>query len=344
MNCRIVKTIYRFFELVFSSLLNKIFHCSLTTATYNFLFQKLISAPLHESTNESVKEWKTILSHIIEIISNNSELGNERILLACHAFYVLLSTQCDSHFFKDIVIGFQRLDSHNLSFLEKQYIVFDLELFKLVNAYGYLQVNRKDVLEITTCFEYDALFIIFDVIYRNCMKYTRYSYFTYKVLSAWLKRLKNTSDVRFWDQSDCILERKLEAIIFSNWSNALNNLCKQNAEIFNMYLQIMSQKYKETFVDYVYHMCLKDMSWQYEVKYIILAEIFQVRDFQVGVEIMRNHEFLFDLCISLTRNSLRCGGTKLYLVILRRLSEAEWKEAFGKVMKFVIGHWESGEQ
>jgi len=270
--------------------------------------------PLHESTNESVKEWKTILAHIIEIISNNSELGNERILLASHAFYVLLSTQCDSHFFKDIVIGFQRLDSHNLFFLEKRYIVFDLELFKLVNAYGYLQVNRKDVLENTTCFEYDALYITFDVIYRNCMKYTRYSYFAYKVLSAWLKRLKNTSDVRFWNQSDCILERKLEAIIFSNWSNALSNLCKQNAEIFNMYLRIMSQKYKETFVDYIYHMCLKDMSWQNEVKYIILAEVFQVRDMRV--ETMRNYEFLFDLCISLTRNSLRCGGTKLYMVII----------------------------
>lgn len=174
------------------------------------------------------------------------------------------------------------------------------------------------------------------------MKYTRYSYFAYKVLSAWLKRLKNTSDVRFWDQSDCILERKLEAIIFSNWSNALNNLCKQNAEIFNTYLRIMSQKYKETFVDYIYHMCLKDMSWQNETKYIILAEIFQVSQRDMGGETMSY--FLLDLCISLTRNSLRCGGTKLYLVILRRLSETEWKEMFGKVMKFVIGRWESGEQ
>ncbi|XP_071553159.1 uncharacterized protein [Temnothorax nylanderi] len=303
------------------------------------IFRKLISTPLHDSANESVKEWETILAHIVEIISNNYELGNERVLLACHAFYVLLPMQCDS--FKDTVIGFQRLDSCNLCFLEKRYAVSDLELFKLLNAYGYLQVNRKDVLEntTTTCFEYDGLLITFDVIYRNCMKYTRYSYFAYKVLSAWLKRLKNTSDARFWDQSDCILERKLETIIFSNWSNALNNLCKQNAEIFNTYLRIMSQKYKKTFVDYIYHICLKDMSWQNETKYVILAEIFQVRD----MEVQATSCFLFNLCISLTRNSLRCGGTKLYLVILRRLSEAEWKKMFGKVIEFVIRRWESGE-
>ncbi|XP_011875564.1 PREDICTED: uncharacterized protein LOC105566285 [Vollenhovia emeryi] len=303
------------------------------------IFRKLISTPLHHSTDESMKEWKTILAHIIEIMSNNSELGNERILLACHAFYVLLPTQCDSRSFKDIVIGFQRLDSRNLSFLEKQYVVSDLELFKLLNAYGYLQANRRDVLENTTCSEYDALLITFNVIYRNCMKYTRYSYFAYKVLSAWLKRLKNTSDARFWDQNDCILERKLEAIIFSNWSNALNNLCKQNAEIFNTYLRIMLQKYKETFVDYIYRMCLEDMSWQNETKYVILTEICQV--WNMGIHAMSC--FSFDLCISLTRNSLRCAGTKLYLVILRRLSEAEWKKVFGEVMEYLIGRWESGE-
>lgn len=296
---------------------------------------------MYDSTNESIKEWETILTHIIELISNNSELGNERILLACHTFYVLLPMQCDSYSYKDIVIDFQRLDSCNVYFLEKQYTVSDLELFKLLNAYGYLKANRKnEQLENTTCFEYDALLIMFDVIYRNCMTYTRYSYFAYKVLSAWLKRLKNTSDARFWDQTDCILERKLEAIIFSNWSNALNSLCKQNAEIFNIYLRIMSQKYKETFLDYIYHTCLKDMSWQNETKYVILAEIFQIRDMRIQAMSC----FLFDLCISLTRNSLRCGGTKVYLVILRRLSEAEWKKMFGKVIEFVIHRWESGEQ
>ncbi|KYM98336.1 Thyroid adenoma-associated protein like protein [Cyphomyrmex costatus] len=302
------------------------------------IFRKLIStAPLHDSTGESVREWQTILAHIIEIISNNSELGNERILLACHAFYSLLSTQCDSHSLKDIIIGFQKLDSCNLCFLEKQYTVSDLELFKLLNAYGYLQMNRKDVLE--TCFEYDALLIMFDVIYRNCMKYTKYTYFGYRVLSVWLKRLKNTIDACFWDKQNCILEQKLEAIIFSNWSNVLNNLCKQNAEIFNMYLRIMLQKHKKTFIDNVYQICLRDMSWQNETKYIILTEVLQVHD----IKVQTMQCFLFELCNSLTKNSLRCGGTKLYMTILRKLSEVEWKEMFGEVMKFIINRWESGK-
>ncbi|KAL6260571.1 hypothetical protein P5V15_008092 [Pogonomyrmex californicus] len=302
------------------------------------IFRKLISiAPLHDPMGENVKEWQTILAHIIKIISNSSEMGNERILLACHAFYALLSAQCDLNSFKDIIIYFQKLDSHNLYFFEKQYTVSDLELFKLLNAYGYLQMNKKNSPEI--CFEYDALLIMFDIVYRNCMKYTRYSYFAYKVLSIWLKRLNNTSDARFWNDSNCILERKLEAIIFSNWSNALNDVCKQNAQIFNTYLRIMSYKYKETFMDRICRLCLKDMSWQNETKYIILAEIFHVRD--IEVEIMK--DFLLHLCTSLTSNFLRCGGTKLYLVILRKLSEAEWKNMFGEIMKFIIHRWELGE-
>lgn len=294
--------------------------------------------PLYDFTGENLK-GQQILSHIIEIISNNTELGNERILLACHAFHNLLPTQCDSHYYKDIVIGCQKLTLCNFYIFEKQYPVSDLELFKLLNAYGYLQMNRKDVNGIIG-FEYDVLLATFDVIYRNSMKYTRYSYFAYKVLSMWLKRLKNTPTVRFWIENNCILEQKLEAIIFSNWSNALN-LSKQNAEIFNTYLQIMLQKYNRAFIEYIYLICYKNMSWQNETKYIILAAIFQIQDMKVQV---LNSSFLFNLCFSLTKNSLRCGGTKLYLIILRRLSEAVWKKMFGKIMKFVIVRWESGEQ
>lgn len=304
-------------------------------------FQKLIaSAPLYDSAQVNTIEWQMVLAHIIEIVNNNTELGNERVLLACHAFYAVLPTQYDLKFFKDVVIGFQKLTSQKFSFFERNYTISDMELFKLVHVYGYLQMNRKDVLE--THDQYIVFLELFNVIYRNCMKYTRYSYFAYKILSTWLKRLKDMSNVRFWNDRNCILERKLEAIIFSNWSNALTNLCKQNAEIFNVYLQIMSQKYHETFVDHVYRMCLKDMSWQNETKYVILAEIIQVYDMKVQGFIEKG--FLFDLCISLTKNSLRCGGTKLYLAILKRLNEIDWRKMFGKVMRFVIGRWESGDQ
>lgn len=304
------------------------------------IFRKLIStvSSRNSCADGNVKECRTILTYMIEIISRNSELGNERVLLACHAFYALLSTHCDSRYLEDTVIHFQKLNSQDLCFLEKRHTVSDLELFKLLNAYGYLQANRKDM-----HFEYDALLLMFDAIYRNCMKYTRYSYFAYKVLHVWLKKLKKTSDVRFWHKCNCIIERKLEAIIFSNWSNALNDISKQNAQIFNIYLRIMLQKYKETFVQHSFYLCTFNMPWQNEVKYIMLAEICQLWDVKNQCKAMIRKDFLFELCISLTRNSLRCGGTKLYLLISRQLSEDEWKKSFGEVIKSIINLWDSGE-
>lgn len=282
-----------------------------------------------------MKECQMILMYIIEIISSNSELGNERVLLACHAFYALLPTLYrNSRYLENTVMRFQELDSHDLYFLENRYTISDLELFKLLNAYGYLQANKKD-----THFDYDILLLMFDVIYRNCMKYTRYSYFAYKVLYAWVKQLKQTSDTRFWCESNCIIERKLEVIIFSNWSNALNDVRKQNAQIFNIYLQIMLRKYKD--IHHIFIEYISKISWQNEVKYIILTEICQVSD--IGLNFMKNPQHLIELCISLTKNSLRCSGTKLYLTILRRLSEDQWKKLFINqgVFKFIINFWEA---
>ncbi|XP_070171070.1 uncharacterized protein [Polyergus mexicanus] len=156
------------------------------------IFRKLISTVSSHNpcAGGNVKECQKILMYIMEIISSNSELGNERALLACHTFYALLSMHCDSRCL--IVMHFQKLNSHDLCFLERRYSIFDLELFKLLNAYGYLQAIQKDM-----HFEYDALLLMFDVIYRNCMKYTRYSYFAYKILYVWLKKLKQTSNLRF---------------------------------------------------------------------------------------------------------------------------------------------------
>ncbi|EZA60989.1 hypothetical protein DMN91_005366 [Ooceraea biroi] len=298
------------------------------------IFRKLISNAHNSSTDETVKDRQAILMHITEILSSNCELGDERASLACHAFYVLLSTEYDSRFVNDTAVHCQQLCSRDLHFLEKQYTVCDPELFKLLNAYGYLQASQRE-----TFLEYDTLLAMFDVIHKNCMKYTRYSYFAYKVLHTWLRRLKETSDTRFWHENDCILERKLEAVIFSNWFNALNDVCKQNSQIFNVYLRIVSRKYNG-FLEHVFHVCVRDVSWQNETKYTILAEICQVWD---ATRAMTTRDFLLDLCTSLTKNSLRCGGTKLYLVILRKLNEDEWKEAFGNVIKHVVERWESGE-
>lgn len=298
-----------------------------------FSFQRLISiASLHKSsTEENIKKWHTPLTYLLEIISSNTEMGNERILLASQTFYALLSTQCKLQFLKDTVIYLQELNSSNVYFLERDYAICDLELFKLLNAYGYLQVNQKNI------FFDDAFIIMFNVIYNNCIKYTKYSYFAYKVLYIWLKR---TCNIYFWHKNDYTLEQKLETVIFSNCSNALNDVCKQNTLILNMYLRIMSEKY-DGFLQYIFEEINKNMSWQNETKYIILAEVCNVWN---NIEAMTMKDFLYGLCTSLTKHYLRSGGTKLYLVILKKLDEEKWKKSFGEVMKFVIYHWESEQQ
>ncbi|XP_014468561.1 PREDICTED: uncharacterized protein LOC106741269 isoform X2 [Dinoponera quadriceps] len=202
-------------------------------------------------------------------------------------------------------------------------------------------VNRKDQEMYPVC----ILSIMFDIIYRNCMKYTRYSYFAYKVLHVWLKR---TYDTRFWYQSDIVLEQKLEAILFSNWSNAYNDVPKQNAQLFSIYLRIMSEKYNG-FLEHIFDICDKSRIksskssklWHDETRFTILAEVLRLWD---NVETMIENlteDFVFNLCSTLAYKSLRCAATKVYMVILRKLSESEWKKVFGKTVKIVIEQWES---
>lgn len=61
MNCRIVKTIYRFFELVFSLLLNKVFYCGLTTAICLFFSEinKCASARVCERKCERMEDYSS---------------------------------------------------------------------------------------------------------------------------------------------------------------------------------------------------------------------------------------------------------------------------------------------
>ncbi|EFN80006.1 Thyroid adenoma-associated protein [Harpegnathos saltator] len=300
------------------------------------IFRRLISIAHSRYSllaNENTREWEPILKHIVQIISGTSESANERVLLASHAFHSLLSARPDSSFLLDVVILFQRLESRDLCFLEERYVVSDVVLFKLLNAHGYLQVNRKDM------YHDHVLSTMFDIIHRNCTKYTRYSYFAYKVLHVWLKR---TTDTRFWHRSDIVLEQKLEAVLFSNWSNAFNDVPKQNAQLFNVYLRIMSEKYNG-FLKHIFDTCDKYISWQDETRFTILAEVLRLWD---NVETMMENltqDFLYNLFNTLTYKSLRCAVTKVYMVILRKLSESEWREVFGETVKTIIEHWESGD-
>ncbi|KAF3430520.1 hypothetical protein E2986_07507 [Frieseomelitta varia] len=279
--------------------------------------------------NEHLKQWQPVHIHIIEAFILNTE-NRERSLLASHTFFALLSIQSNLSFLKEIFISFLNSKRNEVYIFDKRYNIVENELFKLICAYGYLQVNHNEI------YSNDIFFLIFDVIFDHCIRYTKHSYFAYKILCTWLQRTINTT---FWSTYSEI-EQRLEMIIFSNWCNAINDISKQNsALIFNMYLKIMGKKY-DRYLEYLFKYCVDTISWQNEIKYDILAEICEIWD---ETKIITSRDFLFSLCSSLTKYYLRSPGTKVYLAIVKKLSENEWKKAFGHIMNYLFHHWESNE-
>ncbi|KOC70581.1 Thyroid adenoma-associated protein like protein [Habropoda laboriosa] len=300
------------------------------------IFRKLINfaSSCKESwDDEYIKQWQPVLVHIIEIFIPNTEIRRERTLLASHTFFVLLSMQPTSVLLKDTFTNFLTFKCNEVYVFDKKYGINEPELFKLICAHGYLQANRKEM------YSNDICLLIFDLIFEHCVRYTKHSYFAYKILYMWLQRTMNTN---LWStcSADLHIEQQLEKIIFSNWHNAINEINKQNsALIFNMYLKIMDKKYSG-YLEYLFKHCVDTISWQNELKYDILAEICEVWD---KIEVMTSRDFLLSLCTSLTKYYLRSAGTKVYLAIVKKLSENEWEKAFGDIINYLFHHWESVE-
>ncbi|KZC06123.1 PREDICTED: uncharacterized protein LOC107194452 [Dufourea novaeangliae] len=281
--------------------------------------------------DESLKQWQPVLTHVIQLFIPNSEVQREKTLLASHTFFALLSMESTLVFLNGTLTNFLTSNSNALYFLNEKYNIVEFELFKLISAYGYLQVNCKEI------YSNDICSLIFCVTYEHCIRYTKHSYFAYKVLELWLHRTMCTN---FWDMCDLALEQKLEAIIFSNWCNAINEISKQNSvSIFNMYLKIMEKKYNG-YLEFVFKHCIDRISWQNEVKYDILAEICNVWD---NINMMTSRDFLLSLSTSLTKYNLRSAGTKAYIAIIKKITEDEWKTAFGCIMNYLFHHWETTE-
>ncbi|XP_053978286.1 uncharacterized protein LOC128876172 [Hylaeus volcanicus] len=298
------------------------------------IFRRLINyAWSHKQpwNNENLKQWQPILTHIIQACIPNPEIKRERTLLASHTFFALLSMEPTLVLLKDTFNNLLICDSNELCFLDKKYDTMQPELLKLICVHGYLQVNYKEM------YSDDDCILMFDTVYEHCIKYTEHSYFAYKILYLWLHR---TMDTNFWNTCDLITEQRLEAIIFSNWCNAISEISKQNSvSIFNMYLKIMEKKYNG-YLEFVFKHCVDKISWQNEIKYDILAEICEVWD---NTTIITSRDFLFSLSTSLTKYYLRSAGTKVYIAIIKKLSEDQWKRAFGYIMNYLFHHWETME-
>ncbi|XP_046431030.1 uncharacterized protein LOC124184897 isoform X1 [Neodiprion fabricii] len=302
------------------------------------IFRKLITCgttpicKLKERVPDKQAMWQPVLMELLEILANNRDYGKEQILLIPHAFLVLLYEQYDIDEFKRVLQSYLQLDKNPLHSFNTDYDIQDIDLFKLLITHGYLQVNRKSIYAGEICK------LPFEVLYKNCTRYTKYTYLAYKVLYAWLQR---TSKTDFWEKNDFIFEKKLEIIIFSNWNNSIKEVSKQNStSIFNQYLRIMNQKY-EGFLQFLFKDCLDNISWLNETKYVILSEVFDVWD---NVNVMVQGDFILCTFTCLTKNYLRSSGTRLYNIISTKLGETQWKNAFGYPISHMVRQWESGSQ
>lgn len=225
--------------------------------------------------------------------------------------------------------NFLQLKNSKVDFLSKSYIISNLKLFQLTLTYGYLKVNGD-----SSHYETQSLVQVFNLLHENCIQYTKHTYFAFKILQLWLNiTLQND----FWKTNDIIIEKQLEEIIFSNWQNHLNEVAKTNSIIvFNNYLKIMENKYKG-FLKFTYQRCLEDISWQNQIKYVILAEIYKVWTTTAPLD----EEFLISLSMSLRNKYLRHLGTRVYMNIVKKLNQDQWEMIFPPVLKIMIDRWET---
>ncbi|KAI4495454.1 hypothetical protein M0802_008668 [Mischocyttarus mexicanus] len=310
-----------------SNLLQEIQICKENVSTYKKLI--ILNYSLnHSLSKKNTEEWQLILSNIMESLANNQDVVKEWTLLASHAFFMLQLAQSDPESLQKCLTYFLEVHSSELFFNNKTYKIIHLELFKLIIISGYLQVNQKDI------YSNNILCIMFKVIHPYCMQYTPYSYLAYKILNTWLNR---SVYIDFWNTNTLLIEQQLEMIIFSNWDNSINDINKQNVgSILNTYLKIMTEKYNG-FLEYIFDN-VNNVSWQKETKYIILAEVFLISKSRIVKIISEN--FLLNLSTSLTNNRLYRYGAKVYLNILNRLTEEDWKRSFSTVIKYLICQWE----
>lgn len=293
----------------------------------NFLQKLITCGSTRRGEPQGRAAWQPVLKSLLEILAKNKDFGKERILLIPHAFLVLLYKEYGVDDFKIILQSYLQLDNNRLRSFDTEYNIEDIDLFKLLISHGYLQVNKREIYTGGVCE------MPFEVLYRNCTRYTKYTYLAYKVLHAWLQR---TSETDFWYTCDPLLERKLETIIYSNWDNSIKEVSKQNStSIFNQYLKIMSKKYPG-FLSFAFQDCIENISWLNETKYVILTEICRVWD---NIEDIVDLEFILNIFTSLTRNYLRSSGTKLYNAISNKLNEEQWKLAFKDPIDLIVKDW-----
>lgn len=256
----------------------------------------------------------------------NEDIGNETILLSSHAYVSLTRALYSTNEFENNLKSYFSLKTNPLINFNRVYEIYNIELFKLMICHGFLQLGGN-----VNC-SHEIYKIIFKIIYPQCIRYTRYTYFGFKILQTWMRR---TSKIGLWSDNSLELEEKLEAIIFSNWDNTI---CKSNVVgLFAIYLDVMKNKYDD-FLHYLFYRCVERISWCHVTKYVILSEICDSLD---DIELVTESKFISNLFNSLTINHLCSASTKIYTNICKKLSADLWKSTFGEHLKNYVITWEA---
>ncbi|XP_014235678.1 uncharacterized protein LOC106658298 [Trichogramma pretiosum] len=280
------------------------------------------------------EKWESVLKALMEFLSSNedeiSTCSNEETLLASHAYLSLRRALMPSlKEFEKKLHEYLNLNESMKIFpdLKTIFSINNLELFKHLIIHGFLQLGNSHVISL------DVYRHAFDCLYPHCIRYTSFTYMSFRLLRSWMRRIEKTD---FWSSDVCLdIEEKLEAIIFSNWNNVM---CKSSfVKVFNQYLLAMQSKYDD-YLEYLFHCCVDKISWCHVSKYAILAEICV---YLPNIDLMTDFQFLSNLFNSLTLGHLSSASTRVYSIICGRIDKDRWKSAFGEHLKNYVIDWEA---
>lgn len=300
------------------------------------LFQKIIDSSSGGKNSNEIRDsndresWESCKSNLLDLLSRNNDVaGNETVLLASHAYFCLATALHTQSELEGILSSYLScIENSQIIDCKRIYPVYNVELFQLLICHGFLQVAKNNA----NCSHqvYDR---IFNSLYLHCIRYTRYTYLAFKILQTWMQRTSRRAD--FWSGDTLALEKRLEAVIFSNWDNTI---CKANVVgAFSLYLRVMQHKYSD-FLEYLFYSCVERISWCHVTKYTILAEICKALG---SVDLLIESKFISCLFNSLTVKHLCNASTKVYSIISNRLSAELWKATFGEHLRNYISTWEA---
>ncbi|XP_001601186.3 uncharacterized protein LOC100116772 [Nasonia vitripennis] len=295
--------------------------------------RKIIGSSSGKNSNEirekDRENWESLKSNLLHLLCTNNDVGNETVLLTSHAYVSLLRALHTWTELESILLSYFNIENSQIIDCKRIYPVYNIELYQLLICHGFLQLgNNVD-------YSHEIYERIFNAVYLQCIRYTRYTYFAFKILQTWMQR---TSKTDFWSGDTIALEKRLEAVIFSNWDN---KICKANiVGIFSLYLHAMQQKYSD-FLDYLFYSCVERISWCHVTKYAILAEICHAL---ARLDLLTEPKFISSLFNSLTVKHLCNASTKVYTIISNKLTGEMWKATFGEHLRNYICTWEAEKQ